>query len=91
MTRDEAVKIMRHIWGGNPQHNLANNYVDAFVSLGMLKLDEPLVSRSSPEFKLYDAMFEHVPTLDFMPFKKLIDGAGLKILDLNAASEGTKI
>jgi hypothetical protein len=40
MTRDEAIEIMSRIWGGNPQHDLANSYVDAFVALGMLKLGD---------------------------------------------------
>lgn len=41
MTRDQAIKILSQIWGGNPQHDLANKYADAFVALGMLKLDDP--------------------------------------------------
>ena len=40
MTRDQAIQILSRIWGGNPQHDLANSYVNAFVALGILKLDE---------------------------------------------------
>lgn len=41
MTRAEAVKILSRIWGGNPQHDLANSYADAFAALGLLKFEEP--------------------------------------------------
>jgi hypothetical protein len=39
MTKDDAIKVMSVIWGGHPQHDLAIRYVDAFVALGMLKLE----------------------------------------------------
>ena len=40
MTRDQAIKILSRIWGGEPQHGLAKSYADAFEALGIIKFDD---------------------------------------------------
>lgn len=81
MTKEEAIEIVRLQWGFPGRETTSAKWVELFEKLGMLKLDEPLVSRQSPEYKLYEAMFEYVPGLDFLPFKQLIERASLKIVE----------
>lgn len=88
MTRDEAIKILSRIWGGNPQHDLAIRYVDAFVALGILKLDEP---RKLPQ-KLRDfVMDSRLAQGDAMErlgkLQDVLHDCGLKIGEATEASD----
>jgi hypothetical protein len=79
MTRNEAIKIMSQIWGGNRQYDLANSYVDAFIALGMLKLDEP--EKSSPEATLCDILYHQgLRGLAQRSVLDAITSAGLKVV-----------
>lgn len=75
MTREEAVKILNKIWGGNPQHDLANSYLDAFVALGMLKLYEPARD------KAIEALWGTGSNITPYEVLKALDTAGLKIVE----------
>ena len=79
MTREEAVKIMSRIWGPDPQHGLGTEYVDAFVTLGMLKLDEP---KDEIEWKIGKA--RSIGGIKAREWGKVAHGlevAGLKIVE----------
>lgn len=82
MTRDEAAKIIDdELWDGHGKE-LPFRWLRIWEALGMLKLDEPPPeSRESPTYKAYDALFEHVPSLDFQSFRALVSSAGLKIVE----------
>jgi hypothetical protein len=83
MTREEALKRLGAIVD---QHGLyiarqsVEASLDGYVALGMIKLDEPK-DRPSPTYRAFEAVFEYVPSLDYADFQKLIDGAGLKIVE----------
>jgi hypothetical protein len=82
MTRDEALKIMSRIWGGNPQHALAKSYVDAFVALGILKLDEPRSFQKKLEDFVSDSRLVQGGMQDrFGSLFKVLDSCGLKIVE----------
>lgn len=80
MTRDEAVNVMSEIWGGNRQHALGESYVDAFVALGMLKLDEPKSAQQKLDalFSLYRLEDARLKMHEFLAY---LDEAGLKIVE----------
>ncbi len=78
MTREAALEILCRIWGGRPQNDLANSYLDAFVALGMLKLDEPKSVRD----RINDAWCRLPQSERGIPgFLHAIDDAGLKIVE----------
>ena len=77
MTHEEAVKILTSHWGGCSD---ALGLVIALSSLGMLKLDEPLESRESPNYRAYDALSDHLTDLSFLDFKQLLTSADLQII-----------
>jgi len=83
MTRDDAVKkaeecfqfnVPGQVWFFTPLRLVA-----ALENLGLLKFEEPLESRQSPTYKAYEALFEHIPTLDFQTFRALLRGAELEV------------
>jgi hypothetical protein len=74
MTRDEAIKIMDSCSSFS-----GAAWVARFEALGILKLDEPLESRQSPTYAAYEALFEHIPSLDFMGFRALLRAAKLEV------------
>lgn len=74
MTRDEAIRAASHAIdsGGN---NAMEKWVNVFVALGMLKLDEP----KTPERKLRDAVYNEYNSVD--AFILAIERAGLAIVE----------
>ena len=84
MTRDQAIQILSRIWGGNPQHYLANSYADAFVALGILKLDDPtdpwslFLGKFCQEFDYEDDDTD--PQTCVHDIKRALAMAGLKIV-----------
>lgn len=76
MTRDEAVnKVIAPDAGYDYEHAL----IDTLADLGLLKLDEPLESRQSPTYAAYEALFDYIPSLDFMGFRALLRAAKLEV------------
>ena len=88
MTRAEAIKILSRIWGGNPQHDLANSYADAFVALGILKFDEP---KSLPQKLRNFIMDARLAQGDAMQrlwnLHDVLKDCGLKITDVESPQE----
>lgn len=83
MTRDDAVKKAEECFQfnvpGQEWFFTPLRLVAALENLGLLKLDEPLESRQSPTYKAYEALFDHIPTLDFRTFKDLLRKAELDV------------
>jgi hypothetical protein len=77
MTRDEAIKKFEtnseHYYG-----TYASDWVDLFIALGMLKLDEP---KSAEERVRDQARCEDIYDFKTELFMRVVDHAGLKIVD----------
>ena len=82
MTRDEALKTFR---GATPDPSSLSDaaWIDRFVGLGMLKLDEPRSIRS----RALDEILKIFGGHDADMFFKCIDDAGLKIVEASEVSD----
>ena len=80
MTRDEAVaKFLMTAVKHTCSVTMAGELVDAYVSLGMLKLDEPI---DGFDAKLKEAVrWCDLREGQFLDFKNALDHAGLKIVE----------
>lgn len=78
MTRDEAIAIyLRSPYQkGCSEWRVAGEFIDKFVALGMLKLDEPSVRT-----KALDALFEKFGAHDIETMLELLDDGGLKVVE----------
>lgn len=75
MTRDEAIKTWDIARG---KGDYAPTFIDAFVALGMLKLDEPKSAQQMAYAAFVSAGWSVTRTVETIC---LIDSAGLKIVE----------
>lgn len=71
MTRDEAFKIVKPMYGGG-----TDEILDIWQSLGVLKLDEP----KSPETEFLDEMSGRLPCFYFLIMRDALKRRDLKIV-----------
>jgi hypothetical protein len=76
VTRNEAIVILQKA-GSDCQTFSAPQYVDAYVALGMLKLDEP----KSINDRLYDQLVRTSIGHFYGTLLNAIDAAGLKLTE----------
>ena len=79
MTRDEAIKKFAE-GHNNYQTGWAERWVDMFVSLGMLKLDEPKSLDARINYAINYEMCSN-KTVQAREIKAALDRAGLKIVE----------
>lgn len=90
MTREEARKVARHSWEfGDEGRGTPESIVDILIALGLLKLDEPVLTRPQMDprlrFKIEQAVYMAGPRFDKpATAQQIIDsfhGQGLEIVE----------
>lgn len=77
MTREEA--IAKFIDAANPESSRTAAWIDRFVALGMLKLDDPEIIYSGPALGAIDAVIGNKFT-SAVHVARALDAAGFKIV-----------